>query len=42
MLKKNLPIDEDGLYINVFLTDTCLTAQDQYRALLDYFKIAHK
>lgn len=29
-------------HTNGFLTDTCLTAQDQYRALLDYFKIAHK
>ena len=25
--------------INGCLTDTCLTAQDQYKALLDYFKI---
>ena len=25
--------------INGFLTDTCLTAQDQYKALLDYFKV---
>ena len=29
-------------HTNGFLMDTCLTAQDQYRALLDYFKIAHK
>ena len=27
-------------HINGFLMDTCLTAQDQYKALLDYFKIA--
>ena len=25
-------------HINGFLTDTCLTAQDQYKSLLDYFK----
>ena len=29
-------------HINGFLTDTCLTAQDQYRSLLDYFKITYK
>ena len=28
-------------HINGFLTDTCLAAQDQYKALLDYFKIAY-
>ena len=27
-------------HVNGFLTDTCLTAQDQYKALLHYFKIA--
>ena len=26
-------------HTNGYLTDTCLTAQDQYKALLDYFKI---
>ncbi|MBR4218980.1 MAG: Fic family protein [Bacteroidales bacterium] len=26
-------------HINNFLTDTCLTAQDQYKSLLDYFKV---
>ena len=26
-------------HIDGYLTDTCLTAQDQYKALLDYFKI---
>ena len=29
-------------HINGYLTDTCLTAQDQYKALLDYFKISYK
>ena len=29
-------------HINDFLTDTCLTAQDQYKSLLDYFLIAYK
>ena len=29
-------------HINGFLKDTCLAAQDQYRALLDYFKISYK
>ena len=24
-----------------FLTDTCLTAQDKYKAYLDYFRIAY-
>ena len=28
-------------HINGFLTDTCLTAQDQYKSLLDYFKITY-
>ena len=27
--------------INGFLTDTCLTAQDHYKALLDYFRIKY-
>ena len=27
---------------NDYLTDTCLTAQDQYKSLLDYFKIRYK
>ena len=29
-------------HINGFLTDTCLIAQDQYKSLLDYFKISYK
>ena len=29
-------------HINGFLMDTCLTAQDQYKLLLNYFKIAYK
>ena len=29
-------------HINGFLMDTCLTAQDQYKSLLDYFKIGYK
>ena len=28
-------------HINGFMTDTCLTAQDQYKSLLDYFKISY-
>jgi len=28
-------------HVNGFLTDTCLTGQDQYKALLDYFKIKY-
>ena len=27
--------------INEYLRDTCLTAQDQYKALLDYFKVKY-
>ena len=27
--------------INGYLTDTCLTAQDQYKNLLDYFRIRY-
>lgn len=27
--------------VNGYLTDTCLTAQDQYKALLDYFRIKY-
>jgi Fic family protein len=29
-------------HINGYLMDTCLTAQDQYKSLLDYFKISYK
>ena len=29
-------------HINGFLTDTCLTAQDQYKSLLNYFNISYK
>ena len=29
-------------HINGFLMDTCLTTQDQYKLLLNYFKIAYK
>ena len=28
-------------HINGYLTDTCLTAQDQYKSLLDYFRIKY-
>ena len=28
-------------HINGYLTDTCLTTQDQYKALLDYFRIPY-
>ena len=28
-------------HVNSYLTDTCLTAQDNYKALLDYFKIKY-
>ena len=28
-------------HVNGYLTDTCLTAQDSYKRLLDYFKIKH-
>ena len=27
--------------LNGYLRDTCLTAQDHYKALLDYFKIKY-
>lgn len=27
--------------IDGYLTDTCLTAQDQYKAALDYFRIKY-
>ncbi|WP_446715730.1 hypothetical protein [Bacteroides sp. GD17] len=34
-----------GLYewnrVKGYLLDTCLTAQDNYKAVLDYFKIEH-
>ena len=29
-------------HVNGYLMDTCLTAQDQYKAILDYFEIAYK
>lgn len=28
-------------HTNGYLMDTCLTAQDQYKSLLDYFKIGY-
>ena len=28
-------------HVNGYLTDTCLTAQDHYKALLDYFRIKY-
>ena len=28
-------------YVNGYLTDTCLTAQDHYKALLDYFRLRY-
>ena len=28
-------------HLNGYLTDTCLTAQDQYKLLLDYFGIEY-
>lgn len=28
-------------HVNGYLTDTCLTAQDSYKKLLDYFKIKY-
>lgn len=28
-------------HINGYLTDTCLTAQDHYKAVMDYFRIKH-
>lgn len=28
-------------HINEYLLDTCLSAQDDYKALLDYFKIKY-
>ena len=28
--------------VNGYLRDTCLTAQDNYKALLDYFKIKYR
>ena len=28
-------------YFNGYLTDTCLTAQDNFKALLEYFKIKY-
>ncbi len=29
-------------HIDGYLTDTCLTAQDQYKAMLDYFRISYE
>ena len=29
-------------HVNGFLTDTCLTAQDQFRSLLDYFNVQYE
>ncbi len=29
-------------HVNGYLMDTCLTAQDQYKSLLDYFRIAYR
>ena len=29
-------------HIDGYLTDTCLSAQDEYKATLDYFRIKYK
>jgi hypothetical protein len=29
-------------HINGYLLDTCLSAQDSYKALLDYFKVSYQ
>ena len=34
-------ITEELKFFNGYLTDTCLSAQDNYKALLDYFKIKY-
>ena len=43
MITRTDPVIYRGLrewgHINGYLTDTCLTAQDQYKDLLEYFKI---
>ena len=31
----------EWVQINGYLMDTCLTAQDQYKSLLDYFKVSY-
>ena len=36
IITNNVQDDEKG-----YLTDTCLTAQDKYKAYLDYFRIAY-
>ncbi len=32
---------KEWVHINGYLTDTCLTAQDFYKDLLKYFKVAY-
>ena len=33
--------EKHDIILNDYLRDTCLTAQDQYKALLEYFKIKY-
>ena len=32
---------DDIVEMDGYLTDTCLSAQDQYKAVLDYFRIKY-
>ena len=35
-------LEANGISEKGYLTDTCLTAQDKYKAYLDYFRIAYE
>ena len=39
--KTQIDLTYNSNHIDGYLTDTCLTAQDQYKAALDYFRIAY-
>ena len=39
--KTQIDLTYNSNHIDGYLTDTCLTVQDQYKAALDYFRIAY-
>ena len=39
--KTQIDLTYNSNHIDGYLTDTCLTVEDQYKAALDYFRIAY-
>lgn len=34
-------VHQNGYFVNSYLTDTCLAAQDRFKKYLDYFRIEY-